>query len=367
MKKAIIIILIVLILCINLAFAYNNALLKGNAVFILTGLLYVLLFFLPFVAAFYELFKPKDDKPLFINQAFTKDPFYFYTSFRNLLLKNIQNHSAPSDKIEIFLSKKETLEISTNFKTPKNSIYENLLWDKDSLSTEEGCVFLKEVFVGQDVSIAANNTFRALAVEGSVSAGDGITIKRWLSSENNITIGKNAKLGINLSSKEAITLGGNCEFKSIYAKEIITASNIQTSAVEKLFSKRLEDLKLLNEEKVLIIEAKSLIKDDLISRTAIIINEKAVFKKSIKSHAAIFLKENIKVYGNVFSESDIIIGPDCEIYGNVFAQGEIIISQGSIIGQKGKIKSVIAKKQIILDTNVKIYGYINTEGKGLII
>jgi predicted acyltransferase (DUF342 family) len=365
MKKTIIIILIILILGLTLGFAYNNALLRGNTIFILTALLYLALFTLPLIGAFYELFKPQDDKPLFINQGFTKDPFYFYKSFQNLLCKNLENHSKAFDKVEVFLSKKETIEIATNLKACKKSVSENLLWDKGSLSTKENCVFLKEVFVSQNAEIAENNTFRALAVQGTANIADGVHIKRWFSSEGDITIGKNGKLGISLSSKKTITLSQNCEFKSIYATEIITRPDKSHGNIEKLFSERLDKLNLSDKKNILDIEADSLIQDNLITIKNLVISKKDIFKKSIKGHQTVLLKEGVKVSGNIFSEGDIIIGPNCEISGNIFAQGEIIISRGCVIGQKGKIKSLIAKKQILLDSNVKIYGHINTHGKGL--
>jgi hypothetical protein len=69
--------------------------------------------------------------------------------------------------------------------------------------------------------------------------------------------------------------------------------------------------------------------------------------------------------GNLFAEGDIEIGQQTRVLGTLFSQGVITLRQGAIIGTRDRIKSVIGKKGILLESGVRVYGYITTEGRGM--
>jgi len=55
-----------------------------------------------------------------------------------------------------------------------------------------------------------------------------------------------------------------------------------------------------------------------------------------------------------------------KITGTVFTHGSITIEENVTIGVKGKIKTVIARKGITLKNGFVIYGYVMTEGTGIV-
>jgi predicted acyltransferase (DUF342 family) len=97
------------------------------------------------------------------------------------------------------------------------------------------------------------------------------------------------------------------------------------------------------------------------------ISKNSLIAGNIKTYGELMIEENVKVFGNVFSEGNIIIGQNTMIDGNIFSQGSVFIDRNSQIGNPGKRKSVIGKSGIILYRDVRVYGYILTEGSGIVL
>ncbi len=121
---------------------------------------------------------------------------------------------------------------------------------------------------------------------------------------------------------------------------------------------------VVNEKGLVTIDKDSDIDNDIIIKT------KALFKTgnevhgTIKCYKDLELEDNVTVYGNVISEKNIKIGSNCKIFGSVFSQGAVEIGENTVIGSEGKDKSIIGKHGIELHRNVKIHGYLLTEGEG---
>ena len=69
----------------------------------------------------------------------------------------------------------------------------------------------------------------------------------------------------------------------------------------------------------------------------------------------------------VNADGDIFIEGNVRISGHVFSQQSIYISAQTIIGCPQKIKSIIGKKAVRIEKYVSIYGYVSTEGNGIVI
>jgi bifunctional N-acetylglucosamine-1-phosphate-uridyltransferase/glucosamine-1-phosphate-acetyltransferase GlmU-like protein len=121
---------------------------------------------------------------------------------------------------------------------------------------------------------------------------------------------------------------------------------------------------VVNEKGLVVFDKDSDINND------VIIKSKALFRSgnevhgTIKCYKDLELEDNVIIYGNLISEKNIKIGANCKIYGSVFSQGSVEIKENSVIGIAGKDKSVIGKHGIILNRNVRIHGYLLTEGEG---
>ncbi len=105
---------------------------------------------------------------------------------------------------------------------------------------------------------------------------------------------------------------------------------------------------------------------DIIALDNLIINKNTVIKGSIKCYGKVTLNDNVTVLGDIFSEEIIEVGKDCLVAGNLFSQEFIYIHSGSQVGVEKKVKSIVGKKGVSISENVKVYGYVLTEGVGMV-
>jgi predicted acyltransferase (DUF342 family) len=89
--------------------------------------------------------------------------------------------------------------------------------------------------------------------------------------------------------------------------------------------------------------------------------------KDVKTYRKLVLEEGVRIKGNVFAENGISTGPLTRIFGNVFSQDAIYLGKESRIGRTGAIKSVVARKEIVLDRGVVIYGYVVAGKRGRVL
>lgn len=216
--------------------------------------------------------------------------------------------------------------------------------DADSyLSAGQGCALLESAECGGDMDIAAECTFHDLfareirfsggavvdteeniAAYQGMSKPDGIshnisqiddeaTIERSVITRRRLHVGKNAVVRgdifavIGVSMDEGASIGGN-----------------------------------------------------IISHHGVTIGEKCRIVGDISVEGNIALKDGAVVFGNVISQKAVIIGSNCRVYGNVFAQEGVELDSGTIIGTKGKIKSVIAGDTACICGNCTVYGRVRS-------
>jgi len=87
---------------------------------------------------------------------------------------------------------------------------------------------------------------------------------------------------------------------------------------------------------------------------------------SYKSYKSIFIEKAAIIFGDIFAEGDIKIDDDCIVMGNVFSQSRVFIGNNVHISKPGTIKSIIGKKFVELGKNTVIYGYVLSEGEGIV-
>ncbi|GAB4538452.1 MAG: hypothetical protein Fur0020_07360 [Thermodesulfovibrionia bacterium] len=328
---------------------------------LLTFLIFLMLLLIPFIPALLELLKPTDASPLFIRMDYSKDARYFGNSFRNIL-KNAIITDMDIGMREVKLSKDEIVEIAQSKRIGKGERYEHILYILGSLITEEKARFDKEIYVKGDAVIGCENVLRAIACDGRLSISSGVTIIRWVDAEGGIEISDNCNLGISLSSSNGVKIGKDCRFKRLYGMPIMTYKDI-----ERGYKVGLDNTQCPIDEDHLIISPFTKIEKDLIVRKGLLIKKGCVLVGSIKTYGNLIIEGDTTVFGNIFSEADIEIGERTTVRGDVFSQGSVTVRQGVKIGDVGKVKSVIGKRRIMINDDVTIYGYVMTEGVGMVV
>lgn len=331
--------------------------------------LLVLLFVLPFAPGFREFRKKQDAAPLYVNMDYQKYPRYFASSFRRLFIDSLKDPSAREGHRELMLSKREQVRIVEHAEFTRGAISENVLYVLGDLESEKNVTFDKEVYVQGTARIGADNRLQALACDGDIHIQQGARFSRWLDAEGNITAESSCSLGVDATCGGTLSVEHACTFMRLFGSPVSAGAHAADQPEDDEPDNG--DMPLFRGETVernlSSIPALTLKNNSLISTDSLSIGEFSVIRGHIKTHRNLIIGANVTITGNIFAEGDIEIGPSSRVLGTVFSQERIIVKHGVRIGSKGRVKSVIGKKGVVMEQGVRVYGLVMTEGKGSVI
>jgi hypothetical protein len=299
-----------------------------HEVILIAGLFSIFLF-LPFALSFIELFLKRDAKPIPIDLEYKKDPDYFTKRFINLLndaLKDLNIQEVKEQTpIKLELNKEEWIVFPGDRILTEKTINIPIVLTEDTVFLQEH-VFKRELAVLGNVVFLNKCLARALYVKGDCVIEAPVRIARWVHVEGTLIVNSNADLGVSVYARE-IKIRGWATFKRAYAQKIDTLD-------EPLIDKK------NNKEKVINLQGNFGTTDNITIRGE---------------------KGPIFVNGDIFCDDDVEIEGDVWIKGNVFSQKSITLKNGVVVGEEGKVKSVVARDEILIKGPFRIYGYIHSE------
>jgi hypothetical protein len=297
---------------------------------ILLVALFSILLFLPFAHSLIELFLKRDAKPISIDSERKKEPDYFGKSFINLLATTLKDLKIQEVEklnpvyLKLKLNREEWVGFLNDEDLAENTIDTPVVFTKDT-------VFLQNHTFKRELVVFGNTVFknkclaRSLYVKGDCIIDAPIRIARWTHIEGNLLINSNADLGISVYARE-MKIRGWTTFKRAYAQKIDTS-----------------DDPLIDEKNM----------------------EKAI---NLRGNFGVAGNINIGgeerpvfVDGDIFCDGDVQIEGDVWIKGNVFSQKSITLKNGAVVGEEGKMKSLVARNEIFIEGYFRIYGYIHSE------
>ena len=331
-------------------------------------LVFLVLVIVPLLPAIKELFRPKDEKPLALNMNFSKDYRYFGKSFQKILEQGLgaKPITGPGD-YALTLSKPERVRVVESEKAPDRKVTEELLYVLDSLSSGREAQFKKEVYVKGPCRIGDRNVLRALCSEGDLVIGEGSYVARWIDGDKDVEVKEGCRLGLSVACPGRLAVGRQCTFNRMFGLPIVTYATAVPEIPGEVKVRNISDTTMVITRKELIFPPMTQIPSDIVTHQKIVLRQRSSSKGNIKSYSEIVIEAGSRVEGNLFSEKDIVIGTGCTILGHVFSQGHVELGKGVQVGQKGQVKSVIAKKGIRVEGNVTLYGYLMTDGEGKIL
>ncbi len=347
----------------------------GKMNFIILILIFAFFIFLPFVPGIIELLAPEDDKPLPVKD-YSRDARYFGGSFRRILKDSFQRDGFEKNTSEIKLSsglEKIKIIVSSDFNSYEKNM-DHVLLVSGNLTAKHDSNFNKEIYIGGNAYFGDNNIIRAAAVDRNVEISRSAKIIRWLDVNGGIKAGEGTELGISASCGEKFQLSNGCRFRRLFGNPILTLQD--TSKVDYgLMDSERTDInntsistyfnEIINED--MRYDEPAIINGNLIINGSLEINNEFTINGDIKAGRNITVKnaKNVNFLGNIISDKTIRMSGNIKVYGNIFAQEEIEL-EGVEVGNINKTKSVISKKKLILGKNVAIYGFVLTEGIGIV-
>lgn len=373
---------------------------------------FVIMVLIPFLIAIKELLDPKDNKPLEIDMLHSKDPLYFGKQFKKIISENIENKGIVEGNSEIFLSKKEVVEICIAKWVPPYSKIDRLLYVKGDFSSGENAALTKEVYIKGYVKVGKRNVLRAVYSEKDILVERDCRISRWLCSEGNIHIGARTHLGRSVGCRGNLFIETGSRFKSAFGLPLVAMNGKQAVKVPEydypirdkaqrydewiIFQKHLSvnwtppgnavdennDPQIAKEMEAVAAARLAThwqvgenrvetvlgapILNNFAARRELVVKSGSVIHGSVKCYKNIIIEPDVVIHGDVFAEGDIKVGPHSILLGHVFSQSSVFIGSDARISSPGNIRSIIAKKRVEIDKHAVIYGYILAEGEGVI-
>jgi cytoskeletal protein CcmA (bactofilin family) len=298
--------------------------------FILLVVLFIILLFLPFIPSIIELFLKRDVKPISIDLERKKEPDYFGKSFINILataLKELKIQEVEKLNpvyLKLKLNKEEWIGFLNDEKLSENTMDTPVIFTKDTVFSQNH-TFKRELVVFGNAVFKNTCLARSLYVKGDCVIEAPVRIARWVHVEGTLIIRSNADLGVSVYARE-IKIRGRTTFKSVCAQKIDTLD-------EPLVDKR-------NMKSIVIVQGNI----DTPHSVTISGKERSTF-----------------IDRDIFCDGDVQIEGDVWINGDVFSQKSITLKDGVVVGEEGKVKSVVARGEILIKGPFRIYGYIHSE------
>ncbi|MEM2915599.1 MAG: hypothetical protein QXH91_09430 [Candidatus Bathyarchaeia archaeon] len=349
---------------------------RNPIIFVTAMIIFVLMLLVPFIPSILEL-KSKEDEPLPIAMDYTKDPRYFGKSFRRVLsiIPELDDYAEGIKTVK--MSKEEIIEVKRAQTIFSGESINHIFYVIGDVFSDKNLYFKKELYVKGNAYIGEHNIIRAIACDGNINLGSKSRVIRWMDSTGSIEVGCGSNLGISCSCEQTLKINKDCTFNRLYGKPIVTYNYLESGqklqeeeiayqkAVQSSVIRTIEDIasfKVAN----LTIEPFTTVVKDMVVKKNLYIKEGAIIRASAKVYGETIVDKNSQIYGNIFSEGPITVKEGAVIIGNIFSQDVIHIEKGVRIGTSKNLKSVIGKKGVLLSENVCIYGYVLTEGKGIV-
>lgn len=333
---------------------------------VLCLVIFIVMLFCAFLPGWLEMKRKKDNKNIYINNDYVRDPEYFAKSFKAMLLGKVKDLNAVEDGQQLQLSKPETIHCPVVEVAGVGGVYDCITLFKQPVTVLPDSQFRKETVFLKKVEIGTGTLLRAgLCLEDCLLAHK-VKIIRWLDA-GKLLVGANCDLGVSATAREILSLATGCRFKRLYAPliEAGTGQFPPAPVLPSAFSPPRYDTFLAEDEDV---EEYKIYAVNIVQRHGdLVIKAGATILGSVKGYGKITLARGATVFGNVFGESDIVLEAGARILGDVFANGNVEMGPASSIGQAGKCKSLVARDGIKLQQPSRIYGYVSTDGEGIVL
>lgn len=318
------------------------------ALIISITVVFLALLFLPFAVSLLSLRKSKDVS-LYVKSDNVRDPRYFSNSFRSLVEKGIdpQTRTITMSKSEPFVYAREL----------QDTVCDCIVVAQSHFQPVGVACFAKEIYAASSVQIPPHTSLRAIACLDRLEIGQNCEVVRWADSDGQMTVAAGCALGMSISSGERLLIAKGCTFRRFYSPEIIIGSSLvrpkHTPTDTAISSER-----LINPESIGVHET---VNSTIVTEYSLSIGESAVIMGSIKSNHHVYVHRNARINGNLVADGIIILEEGARVLGSVFSQDSVLVGPGVEIGVKRKIKSLIARKSIVLCETAMVFGYVGCE------
>ncbi len=268
---------------------------------------------------------------------------------------------------------------------------EEVLVLRGDLTTGTGCRFTRHLYVGGNCRIGQGSQLEAIAAEGDLDLGSGVSVRLWAHSRGILEIHTRATIEQEVSSETAIRLGLDVTAGSLSGPEVGTQSWEEgiapppcepptefieipspsgAGAPDSLSLPGVDPMRLfpmgpqtwvyngdLHLEKPLILHAK-LVVDGSFSCPA-----HSRLEDDVRSANSIHTGPNSVIGAQLIARTDLVLGPGCVFHSGLRAGKTLRLCRGVVGGKHGSTVEVSACGSLMLESGVVIRGKLSAGGK----
>lgn len=341
--------------------------------FIVLVLMTLVLYFLPFIPAWYEWKYKTDAEPFvvsfqdrtIVDYSIRLFKEYIFTHF-SMILERYQRTESLMELLSngeayYITGKSEQLELKHEDALTKKT-------NKIVLFTNNGVLpekvnFENKIYACESLVTGEHNHLTEIYSQGNLVLRANAVVHKLAYSGESIIIKNNVRLNCYVRAEKKISFKGPAEFQYVNAPVIEFDPNTpmpQIEAIDVIGA----NISRLIVEKDLILPAKSELLNHLLVKAKLSVANNCKIMGNIKSYEDIRIEENVVIFGAIFCTKDLYIADNCYIQGPIVAEGTITIGQNCFIGSSDSKTSIIAK-HIKIAKGCYITGQILAKREGL--
>ena len=338
---------------------------------LLTAALFLGLLLLPICWGGYWYYHGKNSV-LQVRQDRKRDPRYFSKSFDALFRKAWADRK-PDGTLTMSRPERYILVDEAEPEEYAGVCEKLVVAEHQDFQPPLGCVFQREIHAAQNAWFPRDSRLRAVYAKGDLILESGTHVERWADADGSVAVYDECDLGISVTSGTAITIGKNCTFRRLYAPVIHTGSypgQPQSPAYHRdsrIY--RMESVEGKKERRRHVsladTDEQGVARTSFVVGGGVVVDEDIVIQGSVRSQKSVQIADRAVVCGNVYANSDVYLGRNSTVLGSVFTQGSVYCETGAVVGQEGRISSIVARGKVVLEQDCFVYGYLSNEMGGI--
>lgn len=332
-----------------------TAVLQLGALAILLGVILIL-------PAVLEWLRPKDAKPLPIDNAWSRKDTVFAENFRRIAQPWWEATPGSQDaRIEL----------------PEGHTQETTLLGR-SIESAANARFKEEVWSREKLVLGPNNHARALLSDDSIQLGQGTHVERWVHADMEIRMDRDSLVQARVTSSGLIHLERGCRTQMLCAPTIRWTGEVKPIPIEiptharrwfrrdkipeagkawEIQREGVEKPRTIFVNGDLILDNEADIDFPLVVRGNLYIRKGALIAGDLKAHGDL-LVENSAVLGSLTCKGRLVVGSGSSVQGCLMGGESVWLGDGVIIGHPDRLQAV-SGQQVILTGTGAVYGRIH--------
>lgn len=287
--------------------------------------------------AFLEWRRPKDARPLQVDQGFSRNDAHFADRFKALASPWWQEEG-------------KALRLPPRLEGGRRHSEPCLAEDLDA---GPGTFFGQELWIRGMGHLGEGSQARAILCEQALVLGRGCHVERWVHAEDCLTADEGCHLGARVTSGRVISLGPGCRANLISGAEIhwITRSHAfpvplspriqRWESLEGGITSETPDGTVFVDGDVLV-ETNAHIDFPLVVRGHLFIRRDALLASDIKTHGDLVL-EHAEVLGNLTALGRLVVGDGAVVQGCLRGDKGVWLGDRILLGRPHRLVAVVGK------------------------